>query len=293
MRLITADDFAYKGYQDLIIGFDKDQLTPAGYDFRAGACRNLTTGEETILAGGKVLEVYHGDFVTILTKESVNMRNRADIFGLVFSKVSFASRGLSHVGTKIDPGFEGKLKLSFENRGYEVFQITENTSICNVAFIEIPDTGGKYFPSDADFLPSSVIRTSLRLPFPLKRSESLQNRQWFSMEVLDAYIQLSEELENFRAEVAANLDRAERIYTGAILTTFLAAIAVVAVLVAAAALFVNQLRVPLNSTLLSTSLIFAGVIVFVYTIWSLRKILSGEKTRKIVDAGNRSFAANG
>src|SRR5205823_2783785 len=152
-------------------------------------------GEETILAGGKVLEVYHGDFVTILTKESVNLRNRADIFGLVFSKVSFASRGLSHVGTKIDPGFEGKLKLSFENRGYEVFQITENTSICNVAFIEIPDTGGKYFPSDADFLPSSVIRTSLRLPFPLKRSESLQNRQWFSMEVLDAYIQLSEELE--------------------------------------------------------------------------------------------------
>jgi len=302
MKLLTRQDFELRGYQELIHGFDENQLTPMGYDFRAGHCRNLTTGDETILEGERVHLIYHGDFVTIETKESVNLSGRDNIFGLVFSKVSYTSRGLSHVGTKIDPGYVGKLRLSFENRGYEVFQITERTSICNVAFLQVPDgVGQEHFPAGSDYMPSSVMRTSLRLPFPLKREDSEENRKWFSMEVLQTYVQLSEELEKFRGDVALslqtsrdeivknlerlkgevdqNLLRAERIYNGAILTTFVAAIAVVSVLVAAAALFLNQLRVPNNSITLSIAGIAAAVVVFVCTLVLLTWILTKGKPK--------------
>jgi deoxycytidine triphosphate deaminase len=313
MKLITRQDFEYRTYRELIRGFDENQLTPMGYDFRAGACRNVTSGEETILEGEKVQLIYHGDFVTIETKESVNLSGRDDIFGLVFSKVSYTSKGLSHVGTKIDPGFVGKLRLSFENRGYEVFQITERTSICNVAFLQVPiGAGQEHFPAGTDYTHSSVERSVLRLPFPLKGDDSEQYRKWFSMEVLDAYVRLSEELEEFRGEVALslkgskdrtlknlerlkgetgddierlrgevaqNLLRAERIYSGAILTTFVAAIAVVSVLVAAGALFFNQLRVPNNSITLAIAGIAAAVVVFVCTLVLLAWILTRDRTK--------------
>jgi deoxycytidine triphosphate deaminase len=280
MKLITGQDFRLSAtYRALIHGFDEKQLTPAGYDFRAGFCKNLTTGDETFLEEGRVHLIYHGDFVTIETRESVNLRDRDDIFGLVFSKVSFASRGLSHVGTKIDPGYAGKLRLSFENRGYEVFQVGANTSICNVAFLEIPPTGAEYFPLGADYIPTSIVRTSLKLPFPLKKDESERNRQWFSREVLDAYIQLSEELERFRGEVSHNLDHAERIYNGAILTTFVAAIAVISVLIAAAALFLNQVRAPFNSAWLSFGGMCLAVVVLVYILELLRRTL-GKKPQE-------------
>ena len=277
-----------------------------GYDFRAGACRNLTTGQYTVLEGGRVQSIYHGDFVTIETKESVNLRERADIFGLVFSKVSYTGRGLSHVGTKIDPGYVGKLRLSFENRGYEVFEIDEKTRICNVAFLQVPNGGGElHFPTGSDFIPSTVERSPLmKLPFPLSRSDSVdkENRQWFSMEVMDAYVRLSEELTKFQSNVDRNLEkyetnttksleklksevdqnllRAEHIYSGAILTTFIAAIAVVTVLVSAAALFVNQLRMPYNSVLLSIGALIAGAILLVSPIGLLVCILRGRKDRK-------------
>ena len=300
MKLLTYQDFEYREYQDLIHGFVEGQLTPMGYDFRAGACRNLTTGEETILEGDRVHLIYHGDFVTIETKESVNLSGRDDIFGLVFSKVSYTSRGLSHVGTKIDPGYVGKLRLSFENRGYEVFQISERTSICNVAFLQVPIGAGQaHFPSASDFMPHSVVRTSLKLPFPLTKDDSEANRRWFSVEVIDAYVRLSEELERFsndvslklqnskdethksllnlKNEVDQNLLRAERIYNGAILTTFVAAIAVVSVLIAAAALFLNQLHVPYSNPTLTIFGILAGLAVFVFTIAYVAKLIKGPK----------------
>lgn len=326
MGLLTKKDFLDdqygKQYQELIEGFDKKQLTPAGYDFRPAECINLTTRERVKLTGGNKYKIRHGDFVIIYTREILRLGStKLEIFGQVYSKVSFVLRGLSHVGTKIDPGFEGSLALTFKNDGYDIIEITEDTSICNVALQVIPETGGRYTPRSFDY-PALTMKPSLS--FPLTPEHWEEYSQWYTREAFETYLQWSNELsalsikiaeqqkelktsltdsltksesgltdrlakeiesirskyERFQEEATQSLDRAERMYNGAILTTFVAAIAVVSVLLAAAALFFNQLKVPLGSTWLSVFGICAAIGVFIFVFLSVRKMLTSQPQRR-------------
>src|SRR5205807_886841 len=200
MGLITKRDFLDeeqgKEYRDLIKGFDANQVTPAGYDFRAAECINLTLGDKVKLTEGAKYQIRHGDFVIVITRESLNLGNRNDIFGQVYSKVSFAIQGLSHVGTKIDPGFAGPLVLSFKNEGYDIIEITGDTAICNVALqIISPPTEALYNRGSFEY-PTLTERP--RLPFPLREENWEELSRWYSREAFETYSQWSEELSKLR-----------------------------------------------------------------------------------------------
>lgn len=289
MPKLTKQDFLGRRgdeYRKLIGDFDKKQLTPVGYDFRAGECINLTLGTRVDLKGGGVFQIHHGDYVIIVTRETLNLGGRDDIFGQVFSKVSFALRGLSHVGTKIDPGFEGPLAVTFKNEGYDIIDITGDSLICNVALEIIPPSGEKYSLATYHY-PTVTERPPL--PLPLREDHWVTHKlgRWYSREEFQTYLQWSRELfglsqwvgeqyaesesrflsklanesakidneykalrdewSKYQSEVQDKIDRADRIYTGAVLTIFIAMIAVIGVLISSAALFFNEIKVQASS----------------------------------------------
>jgi deoxycytidine triphosphate deaminase len=316
---ITKRDFVGEhGYRDLIKGFEEKQLTPVGYDFRAGKCINLTLGERVELTEGVTYPIRHGDFVIVVTRETLHLSGRDDIFGQVFSKVSFAIQGLSHVGTKIDPGFEGPLVLSFKNEGYDIIEFGWETAVCNVALQVIPSTDAIYGRQSFNY-PTLTERPQLPFPLSLENWEKLS--RWYSKEAFDSYLQWSDQLSKLReftltqrAELEAGLalkldesrkhqtqtdnqnaefrntidariqaldemvkektDRADRIYGGAVLTIFIATIAVIGVLISAAALFANELGVKVQGEGLPVSRTFLYIcgavsLAVVWALWNL------------------------
>lgn len=337
MGYITKGDFLDPTngpeYQALITGFDKNQLTPVGYDFRAGECINLTLGTKSNLPRGEKYPIHHGDFVIITTKEILRLGTRDDIFGTIYPKGSFAVQGLSQIGTKIDPGFEGPLFLAFKNEGYNIIEITEDTLVCNVALQIISSTGETY---NRQIFSYPILSERPRLPFPLGQSDWEDHRlsRWYSREAFETYLQWSDELsrwieltqgqakelesslsqrfdeeskglrasldkvtednktdvkalevkwEAFQKEMNSRVDekleRADRIFIGAVVTLFVAAIAVVGVLISAGALFINELRLQVKGGAITipTYTLVVVVILYALPLIALYKLLKGGK----------------
>lgn len=254
MNLLTQWHFKLDEYKECIRGYAKENLTPAGCDLRAGKCQDLTTGQKVDLsAPGASYEIRHGDFVVIETKEEINLSGRDNIFGLVFSKVSFAIQGLSHVGTKIDPGFVGPLRLSFDNRGYEPIRITGETTVCNVALLEIDSTGSSYQRARTETLAVRALQPPIDLD-QLDRALSQSNsaldewytchNQWYSREALDVakhlWRRLRKELKEQEESVKEANSRAEQVFIGAVIAIFLAVATAAGTLVAITELILKE-----------------------------------------------------
>jgi deoxycytidine triphosphate deaminase len=186
MELVTYDDFDKNsnGEQDVIHPFEIEHLQPLGIDLTLGQdCYNLTTGKGEKLGKDDVFPVRHGDFVVVWTEETLHVRD--DWFGLVCSKVSLIGQGLTHFGTKVDPGFEGKLQLSFRNDGHRVIKLKRGQPICNVIFLRLPKATGATYKRE---LPRpTTLEVPLSFRYRLREEDVAKLGEQHSREFVDFY----------------------------------------------------------------------------------------------------------
>lgn len=89
--------------------------------------KHLPIKEEFILDSGET--------VNIITKEYIGLPR--NIMGLVLPKLSLSIQGLSHVVTKVDPGFNGKLVESFTNLDRTKISMKKGNPLCSIIFLEV------------------------------------------------------------------------------------------------------------------------------------------------------------
>lgn len=136
----------------LIEPFEEKYLTPVGYDLRVGDQGFSWKGKRIIeiQKEGRICIEPH-DTVVIRTLEDVRVSKK--IAATIHSMVSCAvEQGLSHVSTMIDPGWDGKLLISFHNYRDISIEIGFGSPLCTVCFYEVKSPADKDIrrPSDRD-----------------------------------------------------------------------------------------------------------------------------------------------
>lgn len=126
--------------QLLIQDFCEECLTPMGYDLRVGGFYKTFTTKPNLVSlhnpGEKVL-VKPRDIALIGTLERIRMPKNGSISAIILSKVSKVSKGLSHISTKVDPGWcEGELLVPVQNFSREVVSLKYSESFCTIIFFE-------------------------------------------------------------------------------------------------------------------------------------------------------------
>jgi deoxycytidine triphosphate deaminase len=192
MRIITDKDFLEESADDLrkvVEPFDEANLTPAGIDLTIGGkARNVTTGELTNISGGEVLTLRHGDFARVWTQEIIHMPK--SWFAMIYAKTSLAGKGLTHLGTKIDPGFEGPLLLTFRYLGNEPLNFRAGDQICNVAFFDMEEIPSNPYIPKANKIVEFPLRPSnfsLNLELGVEKENLAELRQFYSKEQVEFY----------------------------------------------------------------------------------------------------------
>lgn len=126
-----------------IIPFEKNCLTPVGYDLRVGikgfSWKNKC--EIDIQKQGKI-EIEAKDTVVIETLESVEISKEvsATIHAMVSKVIKY---GLSHISTTIDPGWEGKLLISISNYRDSSVELYFEQPFCTVCFYKLESAAKK------------------------------------------------------------------------------------------------------------------------------------------------------
>ncbi len=237
MKIITDREFKQK-YRDCIVPFVEDNLTPVGIDLTiAGRCYNVTSGEEIDLDKGETLKMQHGDFVHVFTAERVQMPK--NLFGIVFAKVSLAYRGLTHLGTKIDPGFNGKLLLTFRNDGNNVIELKKGDKVCNAAFFEIREPERGYEPQALKII-IERLETPISLRYALSDEDIAKLGKFYSREVIDFYRLVIERFQSQDDKLNKVLNRIDNL----IRNIFFAALGVILAFVLSVALAVANVVIP-------------------------------------------------
>lgn len=204
MRIIAAEELkSLSKAQTLIVPFFEENLTPVGLDLTLGGeCINSTVGESVNLDKGEILEIQHGDYVHVVTQERISMPS--SWFGMIFAKVSLAMKGLTHLGTKIDPGFVGHLILTFRNDAHTVIRLKKGDKICNVAFFEIPDPGLQYEPRALKET-APRIEPPISLRHRLSDDEIEQARRFYGRGLIDFYVSTIERFGEYERRIAEGL----------------------------------------------------------------------------------------
>ncbi|MBW4446820.1 MAG: deoxycytidine deaminase [Spirirestis rafaelensis WJT71-NPBG6] len=134
--------------------FDKKSLTPVGYDIRVGT-EGFSWKRKCVVdieKDGKII-IEPNDIVIIKTLEFFILSNKisATIHSIV-SKV--INKGLSNISTTIDPGYSGKLLISFCNYRDSSTEFLFKERLCTVCFyrVELPAKKNRGTPDDRDDL---------------------------------------------------------------------------------------------------------------------------------------------
>jgi deoxycytidine triphosphate deaminase len=119
-----------------IYPYSKDSLTPVGYDLRVGKtiANSDRLGRKT-LSEGDCFTISPGSTALITTLENISMPKKRSISGLIESKVSKVSRGLSHISTTVDPDWNGNLLIAIHNHSSEKIKLTYGEAFCTIIFI--------------------------------------------------------------------------------------------------------------------------------------------------------------
>ena len=161
---------------------------------------NVTSGDEVPFEQGKEMEVRPGDFVNIQTSECVSL-DVSDI-GFVFAKVSLTRRGFTSFGSKIDPGYSGRLWLSFANNGHSIEVLRQGQPICMVSIMVLDDeAGASYVAPQNNSLPfRPVVTLSLEVtPDQRKKYERSYSRA--NMELFDLLPQVKDRVQKLEETV--------------------------------------------------------------------------------------------
>lgn len=146
MSLLTDTDIEkllakeVKGASDsalVIQPYSDDSLTPVGYDLRVGV--TVATSNEVgrkKLVEGESFSIAPGATALISTLENLRMPLDRSISGLIESKVTKVSKGLSHISTTVDPDWEGNLLIAVHNHSSEKFTLHYGEPFCTVIFLK-------------------------------------------------------------------------------------------------------------------------------------------------------------
>jgi len=119
----------------LVSPFDADALTDVGYDLSIGErVILLTSAEEKTLCPGESIILPPQERFAVETLEKVLLQE--NMFGFLFSRISLAWKGLTNLGTRVDPGFQDKLFLIFSNDSHKELELTYGDRICNIMFFK-------------------------------------------------------------------------------------------------------------------------------------------------------------
>jgi deoxycytidine triphosphate deaminase len=117
--------------------YEDRSMTPVGYDLRVGATytssdiavrRNLREGEKIVLKPKTT--------ALISTLEFVAMPRNGSLTGLIHSKVSQVSRGLSHISTTVDADWKGELLIAVHNHSLEDVELRHGEPFCTMVFLK-------------------------------------------------------------------------------------------------------------------------------------------------------------
>lgn len=111
-----------------------EHLSPISCDLTIGAeCYRPNVGKKYTLDENGI-KVKPGVSVVVYTKEHI--RTPFNVFGLVTGKGKYIYQGCMVASGKIDPGFDGHLKICFYNGGKSSVILKPNEPFCTVFFID-------------------------------------------------------------------------------------------------------------------------------------------------------------
>ncbi|MCP8314747.1 MAG: hypothetical protein H3Z53_10340 [archaeon] len=134
MQVLTSDDIKKLGNK-LIKPFEEDCLTHVGYDIRIGENVILFTySKEVSLSEGKSITIEPNERFAIVSLEEILLPD--DMFAFIFTRIKLAWKGLTSLGTKVDPMFQDKLVLIFSNDSSQPIELSYKERICNIMFFK-------------------------------------------------------------------------------------------------------------------------------------------------------------
>jgi deoxycytidine triphosphate deaminase len=117
----------------LIFPFDETALQAASYDLSVGKKAQSVTFARTYETVG--LRLQPGEAAQIQTSEYIALPS--NIAGFIHSKVTKVLDGLSHVSTKVDPGYFGYLVIAVQNNANQLLPIPSLDKLCAISFIQL------------------------------------------------------------------------------------------------------------------------------------------------------------
>lgn len=134
LKVLNKDDLRKLGNK-LIDPFDQDCLTDLGYDLKAGKYAVVfVRSKEEELSESQPIVIPPGARFAVKTLEKIKLP--PSMFAFVFTKVSLLYKGLTSLGTKIDPYFQDNLLLIFSNDSSVPFTLKYGEKICNLMFFQ-------------------------------------------------------------------------------------------------------------------------------------------------------------
>lgn len=138
----------------LIRPFTPDSLTLVGYDLRIGdVYSSKKSGKYYNLKENQKLKIRKGDTIIIRTLERIEMPKNLNISGLISSKVSIVTQGISHISTTIDADWKGHLLVTISNISNETIELRHGDEFCTAVFfknVSIPTNSSEHEESRND-----------------------------------------------------------------------------------------------------------------------------------------------
>ena len=151
----------------LIYPFNHDCLQSSSYDFRVGErVISLTFGKEQ---PPEKFRLQPKEYAHIQTLEYIAIP--VQMMGFIHSKVGKVLDGLSHISTKVDPGFFGHLTIGVYNNIHEAIPLPKGESFCAVSFIELKDSSDQPYFSKGEHLGKKAWDRRISTLEPIKRKE--------------------------------------------------------------------------------------------------------------------------
>ncbi|NJL84107.1 MAG: deoxycytidine deaminase [Chloroflexaceae bacterium] len=112
-------------------------VTPVGYDLRIGEKGfSWKQKKEFNIEQDKKIEIRPGDTVVIQTFEKISLSK--NVAGTIHSMVSrVVPNALSHISTTVDPGWSGKMLVSFHNFRDTSVVLEYKSPFCTICFYQV------------------------------------------------------------------------------------------------------------------------------------------------------------
>ena len=151
--------------------FDDGCLTPLGYDLRVGKTYTKSDIEdaEKNLNADESISINPGTTALISTLEYIQMPENRSLTGLVESKASQVSKGLSHVSTTVDPDWEGRLLIAIHNHSSGTIDLEYGEPFCTIIFLQNTSPSTRSSDKNPDRLDILLNQFGARSKNALKR----------------------------------------------------------------------------------------------------------------------------